>query len=162
MMDTQRDAKAFHELMDELCAALREGFKSTEPMRNAYWDALKDVPLAEVRFHVKRIIATASKETPFPRPRELRNHPHPMTRADDAKAEAVARASIRAWEEMRAADPIRWRIEVGIARAARALAELSPDDPGFDDWTREFQRWARVRYAERAEQERAVARYASS
>lgn len=156
-MDTQRDAKAFHELMDELCAALREGFKSTEPLRNAYWDALKDVAISEVRFHVKRIIATATRETPFPRPSELRNHPHPMTRASDAKAEAAARASIRAWEEMRNDDPIRWRIEVGIARAARALAELAPDDPGYEDWTREYQRWASVRYASRAEQERAVA-----
>jgi len=162
MMDTQRDFKPFQDLLDELHETLRNGFKAPDALVRAYWDALKDVSLAEVRFHVKRIMATATKQTSFPLPRELRNHAHALDTAGDAKRDACERASIRGWEQMRAADPVRWRIEVGIARAARELATRSPDDPGFDDWTREFQRWASVRYAPRAEQERACARYAGS
>ncbi len=161
-MDTQRDSKAFEDLMDRLSASLREGYKATDAQKSAYWNALKDVHLSEVRAHIERIIATATKETPFPRPRELRNRAPVIEGVPDPKRTAADRLSEQSWRDMREVDPVRYRIELGIARAARELAGLCPDDPGYEEATRDYQRWASVRYAPRIEQERAVARYAGS
>lgn len=161
-MDTMRDAKPFHELMDELCAMLRDGFKSSDAMRNAMWDALKDVPFSEIKANAKRIMATATKDTPFPKPRDLRNRAPVIEGGPyEARRQAADAFAEQTWRELRARDPIAFEVEFRIARAARELAGMSTLDPGFDEWTREYQHWASVRYAPREAQESAVARFTS-
>lgn len=158
-MDTQRDFKPFQELLDELCAALREGYKASDALVRAYWDALKDVHLSEIRANAKRIIASATKETRFPLPHDLRNRPAVVDRPADAKREAAERLSLESWKEMRAQDPVSYRIEISLALAARELASLAKGDPGYDEWTNEYQRWAGIRYAPREKQEAAIRRW---
>jgi hypothetical protein len=142
-MDT-RDYKAFKELLDQLYAVIRGGAKAPDSFLIAYWNALKDVPFAEVEANVKRILLTATKDTSFPTPRELRNRAPAVS---DCRHESAQRLNEHAWRELKARDPARYRIEFGIARAARELARLDAGDPGFDEWTREFQHWVMQRYA---------------
>lgn len=157
-MDTHIDFKPFRDLIDELSAALRAGFKADDAMVRAYWDALKDVSLGEVRANVKRIIATATKETGFPKPRDLRNKPPVIAPTlHDPKRDAAQRLNDQTWSEMKARDPVTYQIEVGIARAARELLALDPADPDHEAVARQFQRWTQLRYARRAEQEAVIA-----
>jgi hypothetical protein len=159
-MDTQRDFKPFQDLMDDLSAALREGFKASDAMVRAYFDALKDVSIHEIRANVKRIIATATRDTPFPRPTSLRNRPPPSSAtAPNAAQEKSERDSIRRWEELRKTNPVLWEIEVRSARSFRRMLELDEDDPGYAEVLSEYRRWDILRYAPRAEQEACVKRY---
>lgn len=158
-MDNQRDFKAFQELVDQLNAALRGGFKATDAMIAAYWTALQDVHLSEVRAHVERIIATATQDTPFPRPRDLRNRAPMIAGPNDARGDAAQRMSEENWRGLRAQDPVKFEVEYRIAIAARELAQLDARDPGFEVAQAEFQRWMGVRYAPREQQEAFVARY---
>jgi len=159
-MDTQRDFAPFQKLMDQLCAALRGSREAGDPFVNAYWDALKDVHLSEVQANVKRIIATATKDTAFPKPRDLRSRAPVIEGAHDPRRDAATRLNEATWREMKAADPVRYQIEIGMARAAREMAAMCADDPGFEEWSREYQRWASIRYAPRAIQEATLAKYA--
>jgi ribosomal protein L12E/L44/L45/RPP1/RPP2 len=161
MMDTQRDFKPFQELMDQLSAALGGAdFKASDARVQAYWKALKDCSLAEVRANIERIIATATKETAFPRPSSLRSRPPPMSAAPpDASRERAERESIRRWEELRKNDPVQWEILLRVSRASRRLLELGEDDPGYQEIVQEQQRWSALRYAPRAEQEAALRTY---
>jgi hypothetical protein len=161
MMDTQRDFKPFQELMDQLSAALGGAdFKASDARVQAYWKALKDCSLAEVRSNIERIIATATKDTPFPRPSSLRSRPPSMSASlPDPARERIERDSIRRWEELRKNDPLQWEIMLRAARAARRLLEVGEDDPGYTEITQEQQRWSALRYAPRAEQEAAVRTY---
>jgi hypothetical protein len=159
-MDRQRDFAAFQKLMDQLCAALRGWREAGDAFINAYWDALRDVPLAEVQANVKRIIATATKDTPFPKPRDLRDRAPAIENVHDSRRDAATRVNETTWRELRATDPVRFQIEFGIARAAREMAAISIDDPGFAECQREYQHWNSVRFAPREVQEAAVARYA--
>lgn len=156
-MDTMRDFKPFQGQMDKLWAIIRGAKEAPNSYVNAMWDALKDVPYSEVETNVTRIVATATRDTPLPRPRELRNSA-PKVVANDPRREAADRESERNWRELRASDPIRFQVEWGIARAARELSQLDMGDPGYEDWSRVYQRWASVRYAPREEQERMIAR----
>lgn len=159
-MDTQRDFHAFRELMDQLCAALRDGFKASDAMVAAYWEALKDCAITEIRANVKRIIATATKETSFPRPASLRSKPPAISATPpDPNREKIERESIRRWEELRKSDPVSWEVLVRAARAARAMLQVGEEDPGYEDAVREQYRWDRLRYAPRAEQEAALRTY---
>lgn len=160
-MDTHRDFIRFRALMDQLCAALRPGdFKASDAMVQAYWDVLKDCPFEEVSANVKRYIATATRDTPFPRPASLRSRPAIVSAfAPDPNTERRERESIQRWEELRKNDPIAWEILLRTARAARRILELSEHDPGYDDALREQYRWDRLRYAPREEQEAAVNQY---
>lgn len=160
MMDTQRDFKPFQELMDQLTAALGNDYKASDARVQAYWKALKDCTLAEVRANIERIITTATKETSFPRPCSLRSRPPPCSaRPPDPSRERIERESMRRWEELRAHDPLNWEILLRVSRAARRLLELSEDDPGYQEIAQEQQRWSALRYAPRAEQEAALRTY---
>lgn len=157
-MDTHRDFKRFQTLMDQLCAALRGSKEAGNAFVNAYWDALKDISIEEVDANVKRIIATATKETPFPKPRELRTRAPPAS--VDPRTEAITRTNLNNWRDLHARDPVTYAIESGLARTARALAMLDEGDPGYEETLREYQHWASVRYAPDDVRARAVARYA--
>lgn len=155
-MNKLRDFDAFQRLMDELNAALREGFKANDAQVSAYWDALKDVSLAEITFNVKRIIATATSQTRLPPPALLRNKPPSLPPAPNPAHERMERESIRRWEELRRTDPVAFEISLRSARAARALVLMGESDPGYQDALYDMRRWDSLRYAPRADQEAAV------
>jgi hypothetical protein len=158
-MDHLRDSKPFKELMDQLCAALNEGFKASDAMKDAYWNALRDVPFAEIKANVQRIIATATPETKIPRPASLRNRPAQSAGAPPSAAqEKAARDSMRRWREMKQRDPVAFEIEFRSARAFTELARCSEEDPGHEEWLREYRKWEALRYAPRADQEAGVQR----
>lgn len=153
-MDTQRDFKSFRAGVDRLCAAL-DGTNATasDARVEALWNATRDLPLAEVLMNIDRIIATHPKGARFPKPSELRSRPATFP---DAKTENAEHANVRHWEELRKSDPVAFEITLRAARAARALLELSEDDPGYREAELTQYRWSRLRYAPRAEQEAAV------
>jgi len=158
-MDTLRDFKPFQKLMDELSAAFKGGFKATDAQVSAYWDALKDVPLSEVQYNAKRLIAIATKDMDFPRPSALRNKPVFIPHASDPAREHAERESVRRWEELRRADPVTFEILLRSARAARALVHLGEGDPGYSEALSDLRRWDSLRYAPRPDQEDAIARF---
>lgn len=160
-MDLQRDGKRFGELMDQLHAALKEGFKANDALRDAYWKALRDVPYSEVSANVERIIATATRDTPFPRPSSLRNSPAKIaaTAAPSSASIRAERDSIRNWNDLKKADPVAFQIEWRAARAFTAMAQCEDSSEEHQEWTREYQRWGVLRYSPRAEQEAAVRTY---
>lgn len=159
-MDTHRDFAAFRDLMDDLTAALRDGFKASDASVRSYFDALKDVPIGEIRGNVKRIIATATSETKFPRPASLRNRPSPtMEKPPDVAHEKAEREAIREWRALKARDPVAFEVRFRSARAFFELAQSHEEDPEHEQWSREYQRWHALEYAPRAEQEVAVAKY---
>lgn len=156
-MDTLRDFPAFRDLMDDLSAALRDGFKASDATVRSYFDALKDVSIGEIRANVKRIIATATKDTAFPRPASLRNRlPTHLPSAPDPLREKAERESLRSWRELRAHDPVEFEIRFRAARAFYELAQSDAADPGHDEWLREYRRWHALEYAPREQQEAAV------
>ena len=160
-MDHLRDAKPFAELMEQLCATLRDGYKCTEAMRDAYWKALRDVPFSEVKANVERIIATATRDTPFPRPSALRNSPAQISSSGFVSAAQLKaeRASIQNWRELRTSDPIRFEVEWRAARAFTELAACDEDSIEFAEWQKAYRLWEGLRRVPRPEQEAAVKRH---
>jgi hypothetical protein len=157
-MDTMRDAQPFKELMDQLSETLR-GYKATDAWRDGMWNALKDAPFSEVKANAQRIMATATKETPFPRPASLRNKPPSLPPPPDSGRERAERESIRRWRELKSEDPVEFEILFRSARAFTELSQCSADDPGYNEWLQEFRRWDSLRYLPRAEQEAHVRTY---
>lgn len=159
-MDKQTDEKAFGALMDQLHAAFREGFNAQDGMKVAYWNVLKDMTFREVKANVERAIALAKPETPLPRPASLRNRPSPVAAAPPSAAQERAdRQSARHWDEMKQADPIGFEIEWRACRAFASMAQCEDGSEEHQEWTREYQRWGRLRYLPRNEQEAAVRTY---
>jgi hypothetical protein len=159
-MDTLRDFPAFRDIVDDLNAVLRDGFKASDATVRGLFDALRDVPIDEIRANAKRIIATATRDTAFPKPRDLRNRPAVIEAPPpSAAAEVSARRNQLMWRELRARDPIEYEILFRVARTARDLAQLDEADPGYAECAREHHRWNALRYAARAEQETLVAVY---
>lgn len=156
-MDVRRDFPDFRDIMDDLNATVRDGFKASDPTVRAYLDALKDVPIEEIRANAKRFIATATKESRFPLPSALRNRPARIaSNAPDPMREKAERESLRTWRELRARDPVEFEVRFRAARAFYELAQNHPEDPGYEEWLREYQRWHALEYAPRAQQEAAV------
>lgn len=153
-MDPRTDGEAFGKLIDQLYATYREGHKAPDALRDAYWKALRDVPLAEVKANVERFITIAKPESTLPRPAALRNNPVSMSAAPTFATERAERATARNWEDLRRRDPIAHQIEWRLAVAARRL--IDPDDEEHTEWVAEYRRWSSLRYAPRDEQEAAV------
>ena len=160
-MDNQTDGKRFRELMDQLHALLKDGFKANDAWADAMWKALRDVSYAEVKANADRIMATATRDTPLPKPSALRNTPAQISSSGFAtpaqlKAE---RESIRNWRELRASDPTQFEIEWRSSRAFTAMAQCDEGAIEHEEWLREYRRWDALRYRSRPEQEAAVKRY---
>ncbi len=153
-MDTIKDSESFRELLDGLSLTLT-GFPAKDELAQAYWSALKDVRYSEVKANVERIVRCATKDTRFPRPAELRDTAPTLERYS-AAFEAAERASAATWDDLRRRDPIEYQIQLRIAKCARALAATPTDDITYTDWQREYARWNALRYAPRADKERAV------
>lgn len=66
----QDEFDSFRNEIKQLCASLGKPY--TDPLGQAYWRALQDIPLPELESNVERILLNATKDTKFPRPSELR------------------------------------------------------------------------------------------
>jgi len=153
-MDTIKDSLAFRELLDGLSLTLT-GFPARDELAQAYWSALRDVRFSEVKANVERILRCATKDTRFPRPAELRDCA-PTLERHSAALEAAERTSAASWDELKRRDSVEYQIQLHIAKCARALACTPTDDITYTDWQREYARWNCLRYASRADKQRAV------
>ncbi len=156
-MERARHFKPFSGLMEQLWVALR-GTRASDAFIEAYWFALADAPYEEILRNTQRIIRGATRETPIPKPRELRDHAPPPAE-EPWRQEAEARSE-QAWREMKARDPLSFAIEYEIAMAARRLAQASTLDPDYEPLLKQYQHWSALRYAPREAQEAALARTA--
>lgn len=159
-MDKQADEKRFGALIDRLHAVTSGGFNANEATKAGMWTALKDVDYNEIKTNAERIMAGATRETRFPPPSALRNRPPPFhAPVSSPMSERAQRQSTRNWEELKHRDPISYEIEWRAARAFTAMAQCLDGSDEHREWTREYQRWGRLRYAPRAEQETWVHAY---
>lgn len=126
-MDSMTDKAPFAKLLDQLCATWNRPAASSE-MQEAYWRALRDVRLPEVKANVDRILRVAGKRDPFPKPAELRNEPPSDAKPDDKFQQGVEMA-VANLEEIRRRNPEFWRNDVWLRRLDRILATESPDSP---------------------------------
>jgi hypothetical protein len=153
-MDLLTDSEAFRELLDGLSLTLT-GWAAKDALAQAYFIALRDLPLREVKANIERLLRTATKATKFPHPCELRNEP--VSPTADARLAALEERSCRQWRRRMDADPIQTAIELRIARAARKTVITPEDDPARASWDAEYRHWAGLRHAPREQQERALA-----
>jgi hypothetical protein len=155
-MDRQTEFDAFVALMGELAEAFHR--PCTEELVSAYWKALKDCRLSELRAAAQEIIRTATEKTPFPRPGALRARVGASTPTDsDGHFQAGLRTAVRTWRELKASDPIEFEIQFRIAFAARMIVTLPAGDVAHAEWMREFQHWSALRFATREAKAAAVA-----
>lgn len=93
--------------LKQLCASLGKAF--TDALAQAYWRALKDIPLDELQANVERILLNAKAETKFPKPSALRSSPPPAQAANnDPQFRAAEDTTIRNLEQMRQTNPDEW------------------------------------------------------
>lgn len=159
-VDNQTDGKRFRELMDQVHALIKDGFKANDAWADAMWKGLRDVSWAEVKANADRYMATATRDTSLPKPSHLRNEPPKILSSGfmspaQLKAERLA---IQHWRELKHTDPVAFEIEFRAARAFTAMAQCEDGSDEHQEWTRQYQRWGRLRYSPRAEQEAAVSR----
>jgi hypothetical protein len=136
-MDTMRDYTPFRALLDQLCASWDRP-PAKDELVQAYWAALKDVSLAEVKRNIERLIRTGTSVTKWPKPGDLRDEAPSNSRnssmeADFAQAEQRA---IRNLEEQRQRDPELWRLETGIAKCARIMVTEHEGSPQYAEAVR--------------------------
>lgn len=139
-MDAMRDQDDFYGLLDQLSVTWT-GFPAKDEMRQAYWGALRDARLSEVRGNVERILRTATGRQPFPKPAELRNvPPHEATPIAEANFQAAEARCIGNLEGLRKEDPDRWRREVQQRQLDRIIATQHPGssmyEAAFNEWKR--------------------------
>jgi len=127
----------FFELIDQLCASFDRP-PARDEMRQAYWKALHDVRLSEVRANVDRLIRAATSQSRFPRPGDLRNE---AVSEKSASAEMawrdVERRNADMWREWHERDPELAALEHGISLAARILASAHEGSPQYAEALRE-------------------------
>jgi hypothetical protein len=156
-VDNQVDGKRFRDLMDQVHALIRDGFKANDAWADAMWKALRDVSFAEVKTNADRYMASATRDTALPKPSHLRNGPPKILSSGlptpaQLKAE---RLSVKHWRELKQTDPIGFEIEWRAARAFTAMAQCEDGSDEYADWLQQYRRWGALRYAPRAEQEEA-------
>lgn len=153
--------KLFEEQIKQLAAGF--GRRADDRLVQAYWRSLIDVSLDEVIESVTRYLRTASSETKFPKPAQLRKEPPPeptsrVVRSADMDA-AFARAEaecIRNWEDLRRKDPETLEIEIRIAKVGRILATAHESTPEYAEAVELDRKWRDIRFS--MWQRRAIAR----
>lgn len=131
------EQKNFFELIDQLCATFDRP-PARDEMRQAYWKALHDVRLSEVRANVDRLIRTATSTSRFPRPGDLRNEPvNEKAPGEDAHYQDAMRRNGEMWPEWHRRDPELAALEHGISIAARTLARDHEGSPQYAEALRE-------------------------
>jgi hypothetical protein len=122
------EVEDFYAQLDQLFAAADKPKPSNE-VRMAWWLALSDATLAEVRENVQRWIRTATASTKFPRPAQMRNQlPAEEYRAqDDGRARVAEEAAMKNWDRLKQTDPELFSLERQIAIADRIMARHHSD-----------------------------------
>lgn len=139
-MDTMRDQDDFYVLLDQLSVTWT-GFAAKDEMRQAYWGALRDARLSEVKANIERILRTATGRQSFPKPAELRNvAPHIPTPAAEATFQACEERCVRNLEELRKEDPDKWRYEVQQRQLDRIIATQHPGSSMYEAALNEWKR----------------------
>jgi len=142
-MDTIRDFAPFRGEIDKLCATFDRP-PAKDELVEAYWNSLRDVRFSEVQRNVARIIRTATRESKWPKPGDLRDTvPDEGARrsaAHEAGFDAAVRRNERNWEELRKGDEELWRLEATIAKCGRILASDDSSSPQYDDAIRQDRR----------------------
>jgi hypothetical protein len=131
-MDSMRDYKPFQALLDQLCATFDRP-PAKDELVQAYWAALKETSLAEIRRNVERIIRSATSATKWPKPGDLRDEAPSNSRnaSMDADFRVAEERAVRNLEQQRSLDPEMWRLEVGIAKCARIMVTEAESSPQY-------------------------------
>lgn len=147
------DTGEFWKLLDQLCAAFnRPKLSEDNEGRMAFWTVLQDVQLAEVRTNVERIIRTASANTRFPKPAQLRNvipdEAAPSRSAsEEARLRAADESSGRMWDQRLREDAELATLERNIAICARVMVRLPSTTEAYADAWRDEWRYRQQRDA---------------
>lgn len=120
----------FSKELRQLCATLRKAY--TDALAAAYWRALRDISLDEFRAHVERLIQSATPETKFPLPSQLRTTPAPVASGLDIKLREAEDISIRFLEQQRKEDPNWWLYRMRGTCAASYAEEFGVGNIWFD------------------------------
>lgn len=115
------DFDDFKAELKQLCAVLGKSY--TDSLGSGYWRALKEIEFREFKAHVDRVLKSASKETKFPRPCDLQDHPPAVTRSGEADSvfRQAEEACARNWDQRLKADPEFAGVELAIAKTDRIL-----------------------------------------
>lgn len=139
------DRDQFFALLDT-CADVFGKPKLDDIKAQVYWRALRDLPFERVKHGVDMHLRFGKF---FPKPSELRpkGDKPPLERSaiQDADLHAAEKYNRRTWELLRAQDPTRDEYEIGIARAARAMAGLDESSPVYAQALCEYRRWMDAR-----------------
>lgn len=157
-MDARTDGERFGKLVDQLYALYHDGFKAPDAIRDAHWKVNSDLPWSEVKASYDRAITTAAPDKRMPMPGMLRTSPRQgVASGPPSPAQLKAeRDSIRRWRALKMSDPVAFEIEWRGSRAFTSMAQCEEGSEEHAEWLREYQRWGRLRYAPRDEQEAAV------
>ena len=110
--------------LKQLCASLGKAY--TDALGKAYWRVLHDVPLAEIEANVERILLTATKDTKFPRPLDLRTTP---TKQAAALPDAAAKLNADVWQEKHRKNRALAEVEMRWCQYQRIIAATHESDP---------------------------------
>lgn len=156
-MNREQDFAQFRRLLDQLCATWDRP-PAKDELVEAYWEALRFDSLTEIERNARRIMKTAGRRTPWPKPGELRDESREETPQRAASQEAARRGAevlnAETWKQLEAQDPVRHEIEIGIARCARIMVSSHESTPQFAearqlDW--ELRQRRRALQSERAQ-----------
>ena len=122
----QDEFDSFKGELKQLCASLGKPY--TDALGQAYWRVLRDIPLAEVEANVERILLTASRETKFPKPMELRTTP---TRVSGQLPEVALKLNEESWRAKFAHNPELARIEQTYLQYQRVISSSNSDSAEY-------------------------------
>lgn len=130
-MNQLTDYEPFEKLLDALCATWDRPPAKPE-MVAAWWTALKDARFGEVKGNIERLIRTATRDSKWPRPGDLRNEPPTnVLPAREAEFKACEERCARKWDERMRKDPELTRLELAIAKTDRLLASDYIGSPAY-------------------------------
>jgi hypothetical protein len=128
-MNQLTEYEPFRALLDGLCATWDRP-PAKDEMVSAYWNALKDARYGEVKSNVERLIRTATRDSKWPRPGDLRNEaPSNVLPSREAEFKSCEQKCSRSWDERMHKDPELTGIELAIAKTDRVLASEHPGSP---------------------------------
>lgn len=128
-MNQLTEYEPFRALLDGLCATWDRP-PAKDEMVLAYWNALKDTRYGEVKGNVERLIRTATRDSKWPRPGDLRNEaPSNVTPAREGDFKAAEDRCARNWDERRRADQELSDLELAVAKTDRVLASEHQGSP---------------------------------
>lgn len=128
-MNQLTEYEPFRALLDGLCATWDRP-PAKDEMVSAYWNALKDARYGEVKSNVERLIRTATRDSKWPRPGDLRNEvPSNVLPSRETDFKACEQQCARNWDERMRKDPELTGIELAVAKTDRLLASEYPASP---------------------------------